>query len=246
MSLLAHAVLLALALWAGSAAGGGPLFTDLGAGTGDAADEAGGGGGGSSGEEQVTYFEVPAPPPPPAPAVEPDPSELLFPEMPPVAADTVPFLPAETPVAGPSDAAPSRVLGDVAGAGAPPGTGSGGGIGSGTGTGVGPGSGSGTGGGAGSGTGSGVGAGEGTGRIAPPVPEVVLLPPQPPRGLRGRSLTVRLTIDAEGMVRGVELDSGDRGYDRSLRRVAMDWRFRPARDPANRPVAGEYDAVFTF
>jgi hypothetical protein len=40
--------------------------------------------------------------------------------------------------------------------------------------------------------------------------------------------------------------TGDRKYDSSLKRVALGWKFRPARDPANRPVAVLFDVTFTF
>jgi TonB family protein len=59
---------------------------------------------------------------------------------------------------------------------------------------------------------------------------------------------VRLDIDTEGVVRKVKLDpsTGDRRYDAKLRKVAMNWRFHPARDPANQPVAVEYDVQVTL
>ena len=42
------------------------------------------------------------------------------------------------------------------------------------------------------------------------------------------------------------LASGDRGFDQALRRTAMGWHFRPARDAANRAVAVTYDVSFDF
>jgi TonB family protein len=81
-----------------------------------------------------------------------------------------------------------------------------------------------------------------------PVPEFVLIPPSnPPRGVRGDSLVVRLNIDVTGKVRDVEFRStGDRGYDQKLRRTALEWRFRPARDPASKPIAVAYDVTLQF
>ena len=82
-----------------------------------------------------------------------------------------------------------------------------------------------------------------------PKPEFVLLPPTPaPGGVKGKTVVVRLAIDAGGSVRDVELipSTGDRGYDQALRRTAMGWLFRPARDAANRAVAVTYDVSFTF
>jgi protein TonB len=113
---------------------------------------------------------------------------------------------------------------------------------------VGPGSGGGSGGGTGGGIGSGTGTGTGAGRMQAPVPEFVLIPPSnPPRGVRGDSLVIRLQIDATGKVRDVEFRStGDRGYDQKLRRTAMEWRFRPARGPDNRPTAVAYDVTLQF
>lgn len=241
--MLVHAALLGLALWAG---GEGDFLrsSDSGAGAGDERGSAGGGGGGSAGEETVVYVEVA--PARPAPTAPPNPADLAFQEvLPPV--DSVPPPPVEpTTPAAPLPSAAPRVIGSVAGAAGSGGGGSGRGVGSGTGSGIGPGSGSGTGGGTGAGMGTGSGPGAGAGGIAPPIPEMLLLPPPHPRSLRGRSIVVRLQIDEHGAVRDVKLTTGNRGYDRQLRRVAMDWRFRPARDPNNRPIASEYDATFSF
>ena len=44
----------------------------------------------------------------------------------------------------------------------------------------------------------------------------------------------------------VVVSSGDRGYDEKLRRIAMGWRFRPARDAANRPVAYPFEVSLRF
>ncbi|MBX6363266.1 MAG: energy transducer TonB, partial [Gemmatimonadetes bacterium] len=99
------------------------------------------------------------------------------------------------------------------------------------------------------GTGTGVGDGSGGGRILAPSPEFLLLPPTPaPSSLKGRTIVVRVAIDATGVVRQVELlpSTGDRGYDRSLRETALGWRFRPARDASNRPIAITYDVSFSF
>jgi TonB family protein len=66
--------------------------------------------------------------------------------------------------------------------------------------------------------------------------------------VRGRTVIVRLAIDERGTVRDVELmpATGDRGYDKELRRVALGWKFKPARDTGNNPVAVQYDVTFTF
>jgi TonB family protein len=81
------------------------------------------------------------------------------------------------------------------------------------------------------------------------VPDFLLLPPTPtPGAVRGKTVVVRLAIDASGLVRDVELlqTSGDRSFDQALRRTALGWRFRPALDPSNRPVAVTYDITFNF
>jgi protein TonB len=117
-----------------------------------------------------------------------------------------------------------------------------------TGPGTGPGSGGGSGGGEGGGIGSGVGPGSGRGKTLAPSPEVLLIPPPAPGGVRGKTVVVRLAVDEKGTVRAAEVipSSGDRRYDASLRRVAMGWRFRAARDAANKPVAVQFDVTFTF
>ena len=123
------------------------------------------------------------------------------------------------------------------------------GSGPGRGPGTGPGSGGGSGGGEGGGIGSGGGPGIGRGRVLSPQPDFMLLPPMPtPGGVRGKTVVVRLAIDMAGGVNEVELipSTGDRGYDQALRRTAMGWHFRPARDAANRAVAVTYDVSFVF
>jgi protein TonB len=252
-----HAGILALAVLAGRKAG--YALLDDGTLTGISAGAAGGGGGGGGfGGEQVTFVDI-APPaaadpevtltvpevaPPPEPEVEPEPQ----PETPP---PPVPTPPVPAPPAAPPAPAPGSQPGTgapSAGQGGGTGAGQGAGQGVGVGPGTGPGSGGGTGGGTGGGIGSGVGPGTGAGRMVAPVPEFVLIPPSnPPRGVRGDSLVVRLNIDATGKVRDVEFRStGDRGYDQKLRRTALEWRFRPARDPASKPIAVAYDVTLQF
>ena len=127
------------------------------------------------------------------------------------------------------------------------------GEGAGTGSGTGPGSGSGTGGGSGSGTGTGTGAGEGPGSgaggtIRPPEVIGLIWPPQPPGSVRDREVVVRVQVDENGRVTDVRLlaSSGNERYDRELRRQAMEWRFRPARDPSGRAIAYPYEYTFNF
>lgn len=239
LALLLHALLVFLAL--------GPVGhhllrteTDPGVGTGIGAGAAGGGGGGRDEEVSIVSLIAPAvaaaatvdaapPPPPPVPEIpQLDPPKVVPPPMELAQAVTAAALP--TISAG----APSTGQGTGAGAGRGPGTG--------------PGSGGGSGGGQGGGIGSGVGPGIGRGRLLAPAPDFALLPPPAPGGVHGKTIVVRMAIDATGAVREVELipATGDRGFDQALRKTALGWHFRPARDASNHAVAVTYDVSFTF
>ena len=104
------------------------------------------------------------------------------------------------------------------------------------------------GGGSGGGIGSGMGPGTGRGRTMAPSPEVLLVPPTPPGNVRGKQVVVRLNVDSTGVVKDAELipSTGNRKYDDTLKRTALGWRFRAARDLTNRPVAVLFDVTFTF
>lgn len=113
-----------------------------------------------------------------------------------------------------------------------------------------PGKGRGVGGGTGAGLGSGAGPGAGTPAqgIRPPAPLTILMPPVATDAVRGGTAKVRLQVDSTGAVSAVDVlvSSGDRGYDKQLRLVASGWRFLPARDAANRPVAYPFEVSVTF
>jgi TonB family protein len=81
-----------------------------------------------------------------------------------------------------------------------------------------------------------------------PSPEVLLIPPAAPGGVRGKSVVVRLAVDSVGAVKDAEVipSTGDRKYDSALKRVALGWKFRPARDQSNRPIGVLFDVTFTF
>jgi TonB family protein len=65
--------------------------------------------------------------------------------------------------------------------------------------------------------------------------------------MRGRSVTVRLIVDAEGVVRQVAFDeTGNGRLDDDIRRTAMAWRFRPGTDGEGTPVTKPYEVVLTF
>ena len=249
-SFLIHAALVALVIWRGGDEMAGLLVgNDVpgpGFGTGPTSGPAGGGGGGA---ERIEYIDIS-----PEAAAEVEEFVVPEPEIPePEPEVPEPALPAlETPAPAPSPAPPAAAAPQPT-----PGAGSGAGEGTGTGTGTGPGDGPGAGGGSGGGTGGGIGSGEGTGTggggggdgtIRPPVPMSVILPPTPPASVRGRTVELRLAIDARGAVTRADIvtPTGDRNFDNRLRRTALDWRFQPARDPQNRPVAAQVPISFSF
>ncbi len=213
--------------------------TDPGVGTGIGAGMAGGGGGGNDEQLLVSLSAPPVsasateavPPPPPPP-------DLVLPQP-----DVAPPPPPQLAAAQVATATvPAVNVGALAGGG------QGSGVGSGAGPGTGPGSGGGSGGGEGGGIGSGIGPGIGRGRLLQPTPDFMLMPPTAPGAVHGKTVVVRLAIDATGTVRDVELipSTGDRGFDQALRKTALGWHFRPARDASNRPVAVNYDVSFNF
>jgi hypothetical protein len=239
-SVIVHGLLIALAMLISATAAlvvlegaGGPL---------GAPDDVGGGGGGGEPTPLLVMLQ-PAPaatvveevvtPPVPEPVVVevpiPEP-ELIIP-VPAIVVDSVP-----TP---PALGSGTTVAGGATGVGLN------GGPGSGTGTGGGNGSGTGTG--NGSGTGPGSGGGDGTEGRAPS-PLMLLLPPQAPRSLRGKSVTVQLTVDNRGVAREVALDpkTGDDSFDKLLHKTALEWRFRPGTDASGRPVARMFEIEFSF
>lgn len=206
----------------------GPVGRALSAAAGD-----GGGGGGGGGGERIHLLHLP---PPPADAL-PD-----LPATPRVATpDLILPDPSLTAMAEVLPSMPEPVLGGVPGAGRDPsaglGAGAGGGRGGGTGPGVGPGSGPKSGGGTGGGDG-----------VRPPAPLTILIPPPATASVRGKAATMRLQVDSSGAVRDADVvvSSGDRGYDEKLRRIAMGWRFRPARDAANRAVPYPFEVSLRF
>lgn len=242
---LLHVLLVALLAWgvrenvllAGAPTGDGPALAFP--------EGGGGGGGGSGGEEIVSYVEL-------APAPEP---EVVEPE-PVVVEEDVLVPPEPTPVPEPPTPAPPRVDAPAERPSAPAapvargeGGGTGGGVGAGEGPGTGPGVGPGSGGGSGGGTGGGIGSGTGPGggggasRIRAPQTDLLLIPPDRPRGMETRALTITLRVDVAGKVRDARLSesTGNRGYDTRLRRWAMDLVFRPAMNlDTNRPQEVDY------
>ena len=237
VSLIVHILILVVVLtWGGRAALS--VVNEIGAGDGIGIGMAGGGGGGgddspipiTTTEEAPAAAEIEEKPVEPIPEPIPVPEPEIKPLVPPIA------------LAVPLDTLPKAPAVTVTGAGGGTGTGTG----PGTGSGTGPGSGGGSGGGEGGGIGSGFGPGSGKGKIMPPFPEVLLIPPPAPGGLKGKKIVVVLAVDETGVVRDAEVtpSTGDRKYDSTLRRTALGWRFRPARDPANKPVAVSFPVEF--
>lgn len=237
-----HALLIILLILA-TRAGVMVVTGDQGVGTGIGAGAAGGGGGG--GREDVVSILIRAAEP--TPAIEAE--QLTLPteveEVPKVEEKPIEEVQIAAVDSTPKPAAPvPQPINPPGGTG----TGEGTGTGAGAGPGTGPGSGGGTGGGSGGGIGSGTGPGTGRGRVLSPSPEVLLVPPTPPGNVRGRSVVVRLAVDSTGFVQDAEIipSTGNRKYDDTLKKTALGWRFRAARDLANRPVAVLFDVTFTF
>ncbi|HEX2204715.1 MAG TPA: energy transducer TonB, partial [Longimicrobium sp.] len=91
--------------------------------------------------------------------------------------------------------------------------------------------------------------GGGDGRVAPPEADFLVIPPQRPGNVRSQDIVVRVLVDTRGEVRDVELipSTGNRGYDDRLRRMAREWRFRPAREVGtNRAVEARTDVTVTI
>lgn len=221
VSLLFHGALLALILL-GVARGG-----DMPVGTGPGLGGLAGGGGGGGGAE-VTYIDLP-PVAASEPAAAPEATQVETPvEIPPPVeeeeeAEPVtpqPEAPAEVAVVTPSEGAAQ----------------SGQGAGSGTGTGAGNDAGSGGGSGGGIGTGIGTGIGPGTGGdstgITPPSWRFFAPPlERPPKELRGRTITVRFWVRANGTVERYETvpEIQDDKYSEKFSEIALGTLWRPAR-----------------
>jgi len=198
------------------------------------------GGGGGGGGNRVAYITLPSAPaaaptmpaqvPPPAsppPVVETPVSPAVLPTPLP-SADTLPVA-----AAAPADAGPA--------AGAGPGVG--GGTGGGEGGGVGPGTGRGV------GEGSGAGAGGEGGVVRPPELRDLAFPfDNPPKELRGASLSVTFWVRVDGKVERYQVDPAiaDRDYARKFDEVIRAFRFSPARASDGSRVAGTTTVTFTL
>lgn len=205
----------------------------------------GGGGGGRLGlagrntQERLKYMRVAAPQPS-APVVHAPitPPVVKKPPVPvekkPVVQPRVTSTEQATP---PSTAAPTVIaVAPAVGASTDGTDGAGPGTGGGTGAGNGPGR--------GSGNGPGTGGGEGT--VYPATPDFAVIPPLPvPKGLHGKTVQLRFTIDASGRVVKFDFDpTGDSGYDRELKSRLSEYHFRPAHKQDGTPVSSIFVTQF--
>lgn len=201
----------------------------------------GGGGGGNQGtggewtKESLRYFAIPDVPaatsvtPPPVPPPVPEPVKPPTPEA---------------PVPKPEPPAPPAVDSAKAGASevASVEPGKGGGTGRDGTAGSGPGSGGGVGSGVGTGRGSGVGSGTGNGNddseIYPPaVVALPILPLPVPGKVRPYKLVAYFEVDTLGNSRLLAFNpSNDGGYNKRIREMLSEIRFRPAVRANGRPV----------
>ncbi len=229
LSAVVHLGLAALVLWSGSRL----LVADRMPGEGSGR----GGGGGGGGGRALLLFQQPAPTAAVAALPVPPPPPLVMPRTPPIPLPEV--KPAEIP---PPNLTAEQLLSALN-----PGSGPG------QGPGIGPGAGSGSGGGTGSGRGPGVGpdsgSGGGGGRIYPPQPQgIIMPPPDRPSSVRGMTVTVLFEISARGEVMRVSIDPmpRDRKFaDAFLERLRR-YTFTPAYTLDGHPIAAVYPIRITL
>jgi TonB family protein len=199
------------------------------------------GGGGGGGGNRAAYITLPSPPKAAAPAM---------PKVAPPPVQTPPEVETPTvqpevvaPVAPPADSLPPATT--SAGTTEPSGTGAGNDA-TGTGGGVGGGVGEGSGDGEGPGTGPGAG---GVGTVRPPELRDLAFPfDNPPKELRGASLSVTFWVRNDGRVDRYEVlpAIADRDYARKFDEVIRAFRFTPARMPDGTKVPGTTTVTFTL
>lgn len=190
----------------------------------------GGGGGGRNGKggnvkERVQFIQI-KPPPPPPPSVLPTPVVVPPPPKPPDPEPPKPEVKAPPQPEATKDASPVPGTGGGSGhdgaAGMGPGTG--GGVGSGDGT--------------GRGTSRGPGSGGGEGRIYPPtVTNLAILPIPVPSRVKPYKLTACFEVDEKGNAKLVSWNqSKDGDYNKKIKAMLDEVRFRPAVGPDGAPV----------
>ena len=192
------------------------------------AGPAGGGGGGSRGSggqlnpQSVRFLQMVPAAPAAAPQVQETPTPV--PPPPPEPEPEVPVAPVN-PVAPPTEVPPST--GPTI-----PTPGTGGGTGTDGSGGTGPGSGGGVGSGVGTGRGSGTGDGTGGGgdEVFPPtVTNLAILPHPVPNRVRPYRLVAQFEVDERGNAKLISFNpSRDASYNRKIREMLAEVRFRPA------------------
>jgi hypothetical protein len=243
LSLLIHALIIALAvrsgerLWSRTLAPGDPALAP-----------GGGGGGGGGGGPRVAYITLPPPAAPKMPRMTP----VTPPPRPPIKTEAVAappktsVIPTPTPPPAPIDTQPTPAVASApvdGRAGTAPGAnpGAGGDTGGGEGPGIGPGQ--------GAGAGPGAGGGGAGGTIRPPELRDLAFPfDTPPKELRGASLAVTFWVRVDGRVDRYEVapEIADRDYARKFDEVIRAFRFTPARAPDGTTVAGTTTVTFTL
>lgn len=205
---------------------------------------AGGGGGGNGGtggrdwtKESLRFFAIPEPSAPATEQPQPIPIPKVEEKKPDPPPTPVPKVEEPAPLAV-TDSLPDPKLKEIASIvnGTGGGSGRDGTAGSGIGTGGGVGSGVGTG--RGSGTGSGTGAGNDDSVIYPPTTVVLAILPLPiPNKVRPYKLVAYFEVDTLGNSRLLSFNpSNDNGYNRRVREMLSEIRFRPAVRGDGRPV----------
>jgi TonB family protein len=99
------------------------------------------------------------------------------------------------------------------------------------------------------GPGNGPGSGGGNGSIIPPSTDLLLLPPDKPRGMRSQDVTIRFFVNRRGKVTRVEVlnPTGNRRYDEQLRQRMAEYEFTPGRDArTGEPVDAATDITITI
>ena len=238
VSVVVHALILALLLMPIVFAHSAITRIEQGAG---GAGPAGGGGGGSSGEtgarETLRYVRV---------ARDPVPTPAVLPPIPkPVAVPVPQVQPPPVPVTKAPDVASSPAPVSVVAS-----TGAGAGSGRDGITGNGPGSGGGVGAGVGAGRGSGTGPGTGGGTQVnyPPSPIELFLPPLPtPKSARGFQFVAEFDVDSTGKVLDVKFsETHDGDYNRRMASVLRAMRFRPGTRPDGTPLRMKAQISYEF
>jgi hypothetical protein len=209
----------------------------------------GGGGGGRRGtggdrvQERLRYLRVSQPVPKPAAAEVVEPPVLEEPEPKPPEPIPEPVPPAEPVAPQPTTQSDTMASASVT-------TGQGGGSGDDGTSGSGPGSGGGVGSGVGTGRGAGVGPGTGGGdsEIHPPRTAVIFIPPVPvPDRIRPYRVVAVFDVDSTGRVLSFTFnESADRDYNRKLRAVLSELRWRPAVRRDGTPVRAKAPFEYTI